>query len=257
MHVDLTLNFSLLYGFLLVLARVSGVIAFVPIPGVSAGPEASRIVLALALTIALYPVWPAPVVDGPVVGTLLGWMATEAAFGLTVGVAIAFFLEGIQMAAQMIGLQAGYSFASTVDPSTQADTTSLQMLAQLLAGSLFFAFGFDRQIIRILAKSLESVPGGTYALNVSIVDAITHLGSSIFVTGLQLAAPVLALLLLLDITFAVLGRLQQQLQLLSLAFSIKMLVGLAFLTGILSYFPSVFAKTGATTFRTLLRLLDH
>jgi flagellar biosynthesis protein FliR len=158
MHVDLTLNFSLLYGFLLVLARVSGVIAFVPIPGVSAGPQASRIVLAVALTIALFPVWPAPAVDGPVVGRLLGWMAGEAAFGLTVGVAIAFLLEGIQMAAQMIGLQAGYSFASTVDPSTQADTTSLQILAQLLAGSLFFAFGFDREIIRILAQSLVSVP---------------------------------------------------------------------------------------------------
>ena len=257
MHVDLTVNVSLLYGFLLVLARVSGVIAFVPIPGISAGPEASRIVLALALTIALFPVWPAPAVSGLVFGTLLGWVASEAAFGLTLGVAIAFLLEGIQMAAQMIGLQAGYSFASTVDPSTQADTTSLQILAQLLAGSLFFAFGFDRQVIRILAKSLVSVPGGTYALNISVVDAITHLGSAIFITGLQLAAPVLALLLLLDIAFAVLGRLQQQLQLLSLSFSIKMLVGLAFLTGILSFFPAVFAKTGAATFHTLLRLLDH
>jgi flagellar biosynthetic protein FliR len=257
MHADLTLNFSRLYGFLLVLARVSGVIAFVPVPGVSSGPQASRIVLALALTIALFPVWPAPVVAAPVVGTLLGWMGAEAAFGLTVGVAIAFLLEGLQMAAQMIGLQAGYSFASTVDPSTQADTTSLQILAQLLAGSLFFAFGFDREIIRILAQSLVSVPGGTYALDISIVDAITHLGSAIFITGLQLAAPVLALLLLLDITFAVLGRLQQQLQLLSLSFSIKMLVGLAFLTGILSFFPGVFAKTSEGTFRTLLRLLNH
>src|SRR5207302_9342362 len=111
--------------------------------------------------------------------------------------------------------------------------------------------------IRILAKSFVSVPGGTYALNLSIVDAITHLGSAIFITGLQLAAPVSALLLLLDITFAVLGRLQQQLQLLSLSFSIKMLVGLAFLAGILSFFPGVFAKTGAVTLRTLLRLLNH
>lgn len=257
MHVDLTLNFSLLYGFLLVLARVSGVITFVPIPGVSAGPDASRIVMALALTIALFPVWPAPVVAGSVFGRLMGWMAAEAAFGLTVGVAIAFLLEGVQMAAQMIGLQAGYSFASTVDPSTQADTTSLQVLAQLLAGSLFFALGFDRQIIRILAKSLVSVPGGSYALDLSIADAITRLGSAIFITGLQLAAPVLALLLLLDITFAVLGRLQQQLQLLSLSFSIKMLVGLAFLTGILSFFPGVFAKAGTVTFRTLLSLLNR
>jgi flagellar biosynthetic protein FliR len=89
------------------------------------------------------------------------------------------------------------------------------------------------------------------------VAAITRLGSAIFVTGIQLAAPVLALLLLLDIAFAVLGRLQTQLQLLSLSFSIKMLVGVAFLSGILSFFPAVFAKTGAATLHTLIRLLNH
>jgi flagellar biosynthesis protein FliR len=240
MHVDPI--FSRLYGFLLVLARVSGVIVMVPIPGVSAGTSSSRIILALALTIALLPVWPAPAAEGPVVGTLLRWIVSEAAFGLTMGVAVAFLLEGVQMAAQIIGLQAGYSFASTVDPTTQADTTSLQVLSQLLAGSLFFAFGFDRQVIRILARSFAAIPGGTYALNSSIVGTVTRLGSAIFVTGLQLAAPVLALMLLLDIAFAVLGRLQTHLQLLSLSFSIKMLIGLSFLTGILSFFPAVFAK---------------
>lgn len=257
MHADLTLNLSLLYGFLLALARISGVIVFVPIPGLSAGPYSSRIVLALALTIALFPVWPAPVVGGPVIGTLLGWMAAEAAFGLTIGVAVAFLLEGVQMGAQVIGLQAGYSFASTIDPNTQADTTSLQLVAQLLAGSLFFALGFDHQVIRILAGSFASTPAGTFALTESTVDAVTRLGSAIFVTGLQLAAPVLALLLLLDIAFAVLGRLQSQLQLLSLSFSVKMLVGLAFLTGILSFFPAVFLKSGAATFQTLVHLLSR
>ncbi len=183
MHTELTFNLSTLYGFLLVLARVSGVIAFVPIPGLSAGPEVSRIILALALTISLLPVWPAPVLSGALLGRLLGWVGTEAAFGLTIGLAVSFLLEGLQMAAQMIGLQAGYSFASTIDPSTQADTTTLQMMAQLFAGSLFFAFGFDRQVIHILARSLETIPSGTYMLTGPIVEAVTHLGSAIFSTG--------------------------------------------------------------------------
>jgi flagellar biosynthesis protein FliR len=257
MHAEFTLNLTTLYGFLLVLARVSGVISFVPIPGLSAGPDASRIVLALALTVALSPVWPAPVMDGPVFGRLLGWMGAEAAFGLTVGVAIAFLLEGVQMAAQVIGLQAGYSFASTVDPNTQADTTTLQLMAQLFAGCLFFAFGFDRQVIHILAKSLESIPSGTYSLSGPAVEAITRLGSGIFLTGLQLAIPVLALMLLLDIAFGVLGRLQQQLQLMTFSFGVKMLVGVGFLSSLLSFFPAVFEKAGAVTFTTLLRLLTH
>jgi flagellar biosynthetic protein FliR len=257
MHAEISFNLSTLYGFLLVLARVSGVILFVPIPGLSAGPDASRIVLALTLTAALSPVWPAPVVEGLGLARLLGWMGAEAAFGLTVGTAVAFLMEGIQMAAQVIGLQAGYSFASTVDPNTQADTTTLQLMAQLLAGSLFFAFGFDRRVVLILAQSLKTFPGGTYSVSGPAVEAITRLGTGIFSTGVQLAMPVMGLLLLLDIAFAVLGRLQTQLQLLSLSFAVKMLVGLGCLAGVLSFFPAVFERAGAITFTILTRIVTH
>ena len=257
MPAELSVNLSRVYGFLLALARVSGAIAFVPIPGLSAGPDAARIALALAVTALLFPAWPAPAVSHLAVGQLLGWMGTEAMFGLAIGVAIAFLLEGVQLAAQAIGLQAGYSFASTVDPSTQADSTTLQILAQLFACCLFFALGFDRQVIRILARSLERIPAGTYSMNAVDGEAIARLGAGVFSTGFELALPVLALLLLLDIGFAVLGRLQMQLQVLSLSFGIKMLAALAFLSTVLITFPSVFEKAGAATFVTLGKLLDR
>lgn len=260
MHAEFTFQLATLFGFLLVLARVSGIVVFVPIPGLSSGPAASRVVLALMLTIALFPSWPSLAGgDGQTlpVGRLFGWIGTEALFGLTVGLAIAFLLEGLQMAAQILGLQAGYSFASTVDPSTQADTTTLQMMAQLLAGMLFFAFGFDRQILHALAKSLESAPGPAFSLSSDAIEAIVRLGAAIFSTGLQLAMPVLALLVLLDIAFAVLGRLHAQMQILSLSFAIKMLTALAFLASVLSLYPGVFQRSGAITFSVLDRVLNH
>ena len=259
MHAEFTFQLATLYGFLLVLARVSGIVVFVPIPGFSAGPDASRVVLALALTIALFPAWPSLAAeDGQTVlgGRLLGWIGAETLFGLTVGLAIAFLLEGLQMAAQILGLQAGYSFASTVDPSTQADTTTLQVMAQLLAGMLFFAFGFDRQVLKALARSLESAPGAAFSLGENAIEAIVHLGGAIFATGLQLAMPVLALLVLLDVAFAVLGRLHAQLQILSLSFAIKMLTALAFLAGVLTVYPAVFQRSGAITFAVLDRVLN-
>ncbi len=184
-------------------------------------------------------------------------MGSEAALGLTIGVAVAFLLEGVQMAAQILGLQAGYSYASTVDPSTQADTTTLQLMAQLLAGMLFFAFGFDRQVLRVLAKSLELAPSGRFSLNGPATEAIVRLGAVIFSTGLQLAIPVLALLILLDVAFAVLGRLHAQMQLLSLSFAVKMLVTLAFLASILSVYPAVFERAGERTFSVLSGLLPN
>jgi flagellar biosynthetic protein FliR len=264
MHAELTFQLATLYGFLLALARVSGVVVFVPIPGFSAGPDASRVVLALALTIALFPAWPtlAPQ-NGPALpaGRLLGMLCQESLFGVTVGLAVSFLLEGLQLAAQVLGLQAGYSYASTVDPSTQADTTTLQLMAQLLAGMLFFTMGFDRQVLQALAKNLETSAGSAFSLAGSVaaaqaVEAIVRLGTAIFSTGLQLAMPVLALLVLLDIAFAVLGRLHAQLQLLSLSFAIKMLTALTLLAGVLSVYPAIFERSGRITFAVLDRVLN-
>ena len=256
MRGDLSIHLATVYGFLLALARVAGAVAFVPIPGFSAGPEASRVLFALAITVVLFPAWPAPPVAGLHAGEMLGWISREAIFGLAIGVAVAFLLEGIQLAAQAIGLQAGYSFASTVDPNTQADSTTLQILAQLFAGCLFFALGFDREVIRILARSLSAVPAGSFSLDLAHGQAIARLGAGIFSTGLQLAFPVLALVLLIDIAMAVLGRLQMQLQVLSLSFAVKMLAAVAFLASLLALFPAVFEKAGTLTFRTLTQALD-
>ncbi|MGA2880397.1 MAG: flagellar biosynthetic protein FliR [Bryobacteraceae bacterium] len=260
MHAEFTFQLATIYGFLLALARVSGVVVFVPIPGFSAGPDASRVVLAMALTIALFPGWPTIAVgDGAALaaGRLVGAIARESIFGVTLGLAVAFLLEGVQLAAQVLGLQAGYSYASTVDPTTQADTTTLQLMAQLLAGTLFFAFGFDRQVLVALARSLESAPERALLLDGQAIAAVVRLGAAIFATGIQLAIPVLALLVLLDIAFAVLGRLHAQLQLLSLSFAIKMLTALAFLAAVLSVYPAVFERTGAITFTVLDRVLNR
>src|SRR5947209_2000855 len=174
-----------------------------------------------------------------------------------VGVAVSFLFEGLQMAAQMIGLQAGYSFASTIDPSTQADSGILQVLTQLAAGSFFFALGFDREVIRILAYSLSKVPAASYFTGASVTSTIIQLGSVAFITGLRLAMPVVALLLLVDISFAILGKVHSQLQLLSLSFSAKMLAGLALLATGFAMFPIMAQKTAGHTFEMLFKLVGR
>src|ERR1700687_5986674 len=122
MHVEVRLSLSTLFGFLMVLARVSGVVAFVPIPGLWDTPIASRVILALALTFVLIPVWPSPPVDSSMRQLSL-WAARELTVGLLIGLTVSMLLEGLQLAAQMMGLQAGYSYASTIDPNTQADSS--------------------------------------------------------------------------------------------------------------------------------------
>ncbi len=255
MPVEPALSLHSVFGFLLVLARVSGALAFVPLPGVTAGPKPVRIIFAVSFTFALFPLWPQSLPSEPSIGQLLLWAASEAAFGTTVGLAVAFLTEGLLVAAQVLGLQAGYSYASMVDPTNNNDSNVLVVFAQLAAGLLFFSLGLDRQVLRIFAQSLTSFPPGTYIPNLHTAEAMVRLGSGMFEMGLRLAMPVIFLLLLVDISLALLGRINQQLQLLTLAFPVKMLMAQAILAAISVLFLPIYRGAAERTFSTLRALL--
>jgi len=51
----LTISLATVIGFVLVLARVTGAFIFVPLPGISAGPDMARAVMSLSITLALFP----------------------------------------------------------------------------------------------------------------------------------------------------------------------------------------------------------
>ncbi len=121
------------------------------------------------------------------------------------------------------------------------------MFAQLAGGLLFFSLGMDRQVLRVFAASLAAHPPGTFFLRASSAEAIVGLGAGMFATGMRLAMPVVALLALIDISLALLGRIHQQLQLLTLAFPIKMLAALAFLATIFALFLPVYRAAAERT----------
>ncbi len=85
----------------------------------------------------------------------------------------------------------------------------------LFSGILFFSTGLDRQLIRLLAASFVKFPAGSWAPAAASLDGIVRLGSDMLSLGLRLALPVVALLILIDFALALLGRVQQHLQLLS------------------------------------------
>lgn len=255
MHGELTLPLATLFGFLMVLARVAGALAFVPVPGFQTSPQPVRVILALSLTIALAPLWPAAVPPDLSIGRIVALIASECALGLTIGLAVAFLLETLMVAAQVFGMQAGYSYASTIDPTSGNDSNVLLVFAQLMGGLLFFALGMDRQVMRVFAMSLTAYPPGTFFLKPSAADAVVKLGAGMLSTGVRLALPVIVLLMLMDVALALLGRMQQQLQLLTLTFPAKMLATLAFLAAILVLFLPVFRAAAEHTISTLFRLL--
>ena len=254
MAAELTLSTGTLLGFLVTLVRVSGVFVFVPLPGIrTGGMEAARVMLSLSVRVALFPQWPRVAGEGSI-GLLLLWLLSEAAMGIGIGLTVAFVTEAVSMAAQVMGLQAGYAYASTIDPATQADSGILVIFAQLASGLMFFTLGMDREVLRIFARSLEVLPAGSILLSRGAGEHLLSLGALMFSTGLRLALPVVAVLVLVDVSLALLGRINSQLQLLTVAFPIKMMVGLFVLSWVAMLLPVLFRAEAATTFAAIRNL---
>ncbi len=257
MPSDLQIPISALFAFLLVLCRVSGVFIFIPLPGTQSGPDAARVVLAISFTLALYSRWPTNLTPSPSLGQLIGWVLTEAALGVAIGLVISVIAEAFQMGAQILSLQAGYSFASTIDPTTHADSTVLVVIAQLLAALLFLATGLDRRVLAVFSESLESYPPGSFTVPIAFAEKIIPLGALIFATGFRLVLPIVALLLMVDIALASLGRLNSQLQVLSMAFPVKMALAIGLLASTLILFPHVFSHSADAVTETLGQLVHR
>jgi flagellar biosynthetic protein FliR len=177
-------------------------------------------------------------------------------FGLVVGLAVSFLMECFQVAMQVTATHAGYGFATTIDPTSEADSGVLQTMMSLLCGILFFSVGLDHQLIRLLAASFARFPAGSWAPSAASLDGIVRLGSDMFSVGLRVALPVVALLILIDFALALVGRVQQHLQLLSLAFPAKMAAALAILAALAPVIPKMFSTAAEHTLAMLWKALS-
>jgi flagellar biosynthetic protein FliR len=243
-------------GFMLTLVRVSALVAMLPIPGFKAAPDLPRACFALGLTLALSARWPAVDLGSASVAQISVWMLTQAAVGLATGMVAAFALDILVLFAQIAGMQAGYSFASTFDPSTQADSGVLLVFAQLTAGLMFFALGFDREILRTLTISWDTTTAAPAVLTGEAARNLLRMGSGLFSSALRLALPVAAFLLIVDIALGIFGRLAAQLQIVTMAFPIKMALGLLLIGLAARHAPAMLARQfqeGAEILRMVAR----
>jgi flagellar biosynthetic protein FliR len=149
-------------------------------------------------------------------------------------------------------MQAGFGYASIVDPTTQADSGILLVVAQLLSGLLFFACGIEGHVLRALADSLGVYPPGTYSITPSIANELLRLATTILNTGLRLALPITALMLLIDLVLAILGRLHSQIQLVHMSFPIKLMLCIGVLAWILVVVQPLYESAAARAVRFIV-----
>ena len=224
-----------LSAMVLALVRVSGMVAFAPFFSSDALPVRTRAVFTVLVAFLLAPSVAGlsgahAVVD---VQTILG----ELAVGLVYGLSLALLNEILLFAGQVLGLQLSFSLVNLLDPSSSIQTPLMGELLQWMGTLVIVAAGLDRILLASLMRSFHAVPLGTFVMRATTPGVLVHTAGGVFLAALELAAPVLAATVLVDLGVALMGKLSPQLPVMSLTVPIKTLTGFGLLAATLALWP--------------------
>lgn len=227
----------------LVTARLGPIVLLVPYLGGRATPAHVKVALGATLAVLVYPaVWRASVMTGApvsmgsiepiVIGTMV---VREMAVGLVIGYVASLVFHAARMAGRVIDTAAGHNKATSFAPQlgTQVSVTGDLLLQAAVA--MFLVIGGHRLFLRALVESFQMIPpmvvglpgvGLQAAVGASggleaIVFAVAQLTGEAIVLGVELAIPVMATVLLVNIGLALVNRAAPRLDVFFLGMPIK------------------------------------
>jgi flagellar biosynthesis protein FliR len=225
--------------FLVVLARVGGLVTFAPFWSNRAANAKVRAIFALVLAIALTPVLISRVGSLPTdIGGIIPIMAGELLIGMFLGFIGKIVFSGFEIAAHLLSSQMGFSLAGTIDPSTQAHTTAFGTIAHMFAMMILLAADGHHWFLAATVKSFSTTAPGTFAFSYEMVDLLIRLSANALVVGVTLAAPAIIVLLAVELALEIFGRTAPQFQVFILGFPLKIGIGLWILGASLYLLPS-------------------
>ena len=217
------MEFGALARFGILLVRPGALMMVGPGLGGQQVPVQVRVALTALLALVLAPSVTLP--QGPDVG-LLTVVIREIAIGLALGLAARAVIAGAELGGHICSQQIGFSYAATVDPEGGARNTALASLYGLLATLTWLAIGGHHLLIRALDASYTGLPIGGGGIDASLVRSIREVLGIVFVTGLRLAAPVIAVLLLVEVALGLVSRSAPALNFFVIGYPVRLVVGL-------------------------------
>lgn len=164
-------------------------------------------------------------------GSLLAYLAKEAAVGLIIGLGYGAFLAGLQTVGEIVDHQTGLTFTQNIDA---VHGNSVSLTAQFLERVMFSALmaaGVMLVMVDSLYLSYQVWPMGEWApvFERSMLLTLISQASKLFALSLLLAGPMLLVLFVVDAGMGLLNRATPQLSIFNITLSLKSCVGLGVL----------------------------
>ena len=226
-----------IFAFLLLFSRVGSMMMIMP--GVGEGFVSSRFRLGLAVAVSFL-LMPGLAVRLPALpsdgGGLLLIVGLEVLIGLAIGTAARLLLSSLNIAGNVIALQTGLAFATSVDPTQAQQGAIVSSFLTTLGIVLIFTTGTHQLLFSAILRSYDIfVPGAPVNVG-DFLDVIVQFISASFLLGIELSAPFLVLSLVFYAGLGVVAKLMPQFQVFFISMPLSILFGfglLMMLTGVM------------------------
>jgi flagellar biosynthetic protein FliR len=233
------LGFVLRLGVLLV--RPGALIAAAPPFGGMYTPVAVKVGLVVILAVVLAPV--VPLSDGLAGAGLVLVIAREVLIGFALALAIRLLLAGAELAGQLAGFQLGFAYAATVDPQTGARNNVVASIYANLALISFVGINAHHILLRTLSQSYSTLPVGIGHVGGDMAAVVMRMLGAVFVIGAQLAAPVVIVLLIVELAMGLLTRSVPSLNIMVIGYPLRLIAGLLALGAAIAAVPPLVKST--------------
>jgi flagellar biosynthesis protein FliR len=222
-------------AFIYPLARILAFIATAPLWSTAGVPRRTRLILGIAVAVAISPGLPPMPVVQP--GSMAGlWiMLQQVLIGLGMGFAAQIVFSAVSFAGEFISAQMGLGFATFYDPLNSSQTPVIAEFMVLLTMLTFLSMNGHLLYFGTLAQSFAAIPVSATPLAAESWLNLVELGTKIFSAGLLLSLPIIVALMITNLALAVLTRAAPQLNIFALGFPLTLSVGYIALAISLNY----------------------
>ena len=243
---------SALAGYLLAGARAGGFVLVAPPFNTRSMGARPRVAVALGLALPLsVPMRPsAPPLASP---DLIVAVILQLVMGVTLGFVVLLAVAAIQVVGDLLDLTGGFNVAVGIDPLNQNQTSIMGRVFSLLAGTLLFASDGHLMIIQGLSRSIQATPSPELDTS-EIARTLTRDFAHMIVAGLQIAAPILAVMLIADLSLGMIAKAAPAMNVFALAYPLKILLTLLLVSLVIANVPDALANLVEQGALTVIRL---
>jgi flagellar biosynthetic protein FliR len=213
--------------FILMFARIGTMVMLMPGLGELTVPARVRLMIALVLTIVMFPLHRAAfTLDLKSFGPVMMLLGQELLIGAVLGLAARLTISALQVAGSVVAQQLGLGFVTTVDPTMGQQGVIVGNFLTILGITLVFATDLHHYTIAALHNSYALFAPGEVPLAGDVAALITRSVGAAFRVGIQIAGPFLVFGLLFNLGLGVLSRLMPQMQVYFIGIPLSILLGL-------------------------------